>query len=109
MAAQAYFYAGSEKTIPKVPVLFFLETVFELENIELQMSLALNDLALSFISSYFFLQDVTPTKFPTVLVMKDRSWFEYSGIISLFLVPFSSNICGFFFNWILLLIRFVID
>lgn len=105
MAAQAYFYAGSEKTIPKVPVLFFLETVFELENIELQISLALND----FISSYFFLQDVTPTKFPTVLVIKDRSWFEYSGIISLFLVPFSSNICGFFFNWILLLIRFVID
>lgn len=105
MAAQAYFYAGSEKTIPKVPVLFFLETVFELENIELQISLALND----FISSYFFLQDVTPTKFPTVLVIKDRSWFEYSGIISLFLVPFSSNICGFFFNWIPLLIRFVID
>lgn len=106
MAAQAYFYAGSEKTIPKVPVLFFLETVFGLENIELQISLALNE---PFIFSYFFLQDVTPTKFPTVLVIKDRSWFEYSGIISLFLVPFSSNICGFFFNWILLLIRFVID
>lgn len=33
MAAQAYFYAGSEKTIPKVPVLFLFETVFELENI----------------------------------------------------------------------------
>lgn len=107
MAAQAYFYAGSEKTIPKVPVLFFLETVFELENIELQISLALNDLAFHFL--LLFLQDVTPTKFPTVLVIKDRSWFEYSGIISLFLVPFSSNICGFFFNWIPLLIRFVID
>lgn len=106
MAAQAYFYAGSEKTIPKVPVLFFLETVFELENIELQISSALNDLAFHFL---FFLQDVTPTKYPTVLVIKDRSWFEYSGIISLFLVPFSSNICGVFLNWILLLIRFVID
>uniref|UniRef100_K1PQT9 Protein disulfide-isomerase TMX3 n=1 Tax=Magallana gigas TaxID=29159 RepID=K1PQT9_MAGGI len=25
------------------------------------------------------LYDVTPTKFPTVLVIKDRSWFEYSA------------------------------
>lgn len=40
MAAQAYFYAGTEKTIPK---------------------------------------DVSPTKFPTVLVFKDHTWFEYSA------------------------------
>lgn len=53
MAAQAYFYAGSEKTIPKVRVLFFLETVFELENIELQISLALNDLAFHFLLLFF--------------------------------------------------------
>ncbi|XP_078337756.1 protein disulfide-isomerase TMX3-like isoform X2 [Crassostrea virginica] len=39
MAAQAYFYSGTEKTLP---------------------------------------MDVTTTKFPTVLVFKDQTWFEYS-------------------------------